>query len=149
MTKAWSAMPGYLVTNPDEVSAERIGSDIPLIQKAGCCKVATNGDKVTGYALLKPMELVAISHVFRLNIVVDPESVGGGVGTALLNSLLTWARGDPAVRKIELLVRSTNERAIRLYKKFGFVEEGRFKDRVRTKDGGYIDDISMRLLFDK
>jgi len=45
--------------------------------------------------------------------------------------------------KVELLVRATNERAIRLYRALGFVEEGRFRDRVRLPDGTLVDDIAM------
>ena len=40
-------------------------------------------------------------------------------------------------------LRATNKRAIRLYSKFGFFEEGRFKDRVRLIDGSFVDDLAM------
>ena len=39
--------------------------------------------------------------------------------------------------------RATNERAIRLYLKLGFIEEGRFRKRVRLRDGELVDDIAM------
>jgi putative acetyltransferase len=50
------------------------------------------------------------------------------------------------VSKIELLVRSTNAPAIRLYRSSGFVEEGRHRNRVRLRDGRFVDDIAMALL---
>ena len=56
---------------------------------------------------------------------------------------MDWAKQTPRVRKIELLVRATNEKAVRLYSKFGFLEEGRFKDRVRLSDGDFVDDLAM------
>jgi RimJ/RimL family protein N-acetyltransferase len=40
-------------------------------------------------------------------------------------------------------VRSTNARAIALYEKLGFVEEGRFRLRLRLDDGTFVDDIGM------
>lgn len=43
----------------------------------------------------------------------------------------------------ELRVRSTNARAIGLYKKLGFVEEGRFRRRLRLEDGTFVDDVAM------
>jgi putative acetyltransferase len=53
------------------------------------------------------------------------------------------------LRKIELLVRATNGRAISLYKRFGFAEEGRFRDRVSTSDGQFVDDIAMAWFSDR
>jgi len=93
--------------------------------------------------LLDPMPLEALSHVFRLTIVVHPGFRHQGVGEALMRDLMVWAKQTPRVGKIELLVRATNERAIRLYLKLGFVEEGRFRNRVRLPDGSFLDDLAM------
>ena len=110
---------------------------------AGCYFVAEENGACIGHAFLNPMELIALAHVFRLTIAVHPVHSGKGVGTALMQTICEWAARSNQVRKVELLVRATNERAIALYKKFGFIEEGRFRDRVRPPDGSYIDDISM------
>jgi ribosomal protein S18 acetylase RimI-like enzyme len=105
--------------------------------------VAEQAGRVVGHVFLDPMPLQAISHVFRLTIVVHPGYQSQGIGNALMSELMDWAKQTPRVRKIELLVRATNEKAIRLYSKFGFLEEGRFKDRVRLPDGSFIDDLAM------
>ena len=47
---------------------------------------------------------------------------------------------------VELLVRSTNAAAIALYERAGFAHEGRFADRVRLRDGGFVDDLGMGLV---
>jgi RimJ/RimL family protein N-acetyltransferase len=47
------------------------------------------------------------------------------------------------VEKVELRVRATNAAAVHLYTKFGFVEEGRLRRRVKLADTGYVDDITM------
>ena len=60
-----------------------------------------------------------------------------------MKELMDWAKQTPSLRKIELLVRASNERAIRLYSKFGFLEEGRFKDRIRLPDSSFRDDLAM------
>lgn len=49
-----------------------------------------------------------------------------------------------SIEKIELNVRTSNVQAIALYKKMGFLEEGRLKRRFKTEIG-YIDDILMAL----
>jgi RimJ/RimL family protein N-acetyltransferase len=56
---------------------------------------------------------------------------------------MDWATRTPQVGKIELLVRATNERAMRLYTKLGFVVEGRFRKRLRLPDGEFVDDVAM------
>lgn len=49
------------------------------------------------------------------------------------------------LHKITLEVLATNTRAINLYKKLGFVEEGRKREEV-LKNGVYLDSIIMSLL---
>lgn len=60
-----------------------------------------------------------------------------------MTELMAWAESHPRIEKVELRVRATNARAIALYKRFGFVEEGRFEKRIRLPDGSYIADLSM------
>lgn len=114
-----------------------------LTSGAGCYVVAEEQGRPVGHGFLKPMDLRAVSHVFRLTVAVHPGHSGQGVGTALMAALVDWASRSTAVAKVELIVRSTNDRALRLYRKFGFLEEGRFRNRIRLADGSYIDDISM------
>ena len=115
----------------------------PTLADTGRYIVAEQDGKIVGHALLDPMPLEAISHVFRLTIVVHPSYLGQGIGTALMKDLMNWAKQNPGVEKIELLVRATNLRAIRMYSKLGFMEEGRFKKRIRLADGDFIDDLAM------
>jgi putative acetyltransferase len=61
----------------------------------------------------------------------------------MMSALADWARRAPQVHKVELMVRATNVKARRLYEKFGFVEEGGFRNRIRLPDGSYIDDVAM------
>lgn len=135
--------PGLLVSRPHELELKVFEQRIADITKIGRYIVADNDGRVVGHALLDPMPLDAISHVFRLTIVVHPGFLGQGVGTSLMRDLMDWAQQTPRVGKIELLVRATNERAIHLYSKLGFVEEGRFRNRVRLPDGELVDDIAM------
>jgi ribosomal protein S18 acetylase RimI-like enzyme len=93
--------------------------------------VAEKDGNIVGHALLDPMPLEALSHVFRVTIVVHPGFLGQGIGSSLMRDLMEWSKQSPRVKKIELLVRATNARAIHLYSKLGFVEEGRFRNRVR------------------
>jgi ribosomal protein S18 acetylase RimI-like enzyme len=48
----------------------------------------------------------------------------------------------PLARR-ELRVRATNQAAIALYRKLGFIDEGRFRKRIAFQDGTYVDDLAM------
>lgn len=135
--------PGLLVSRPYELKLAAYVKKIKHLSENGKYLVAEKDGRIVGHVLLAPMGLEAVAHVFRLTIVVHPGHTGKGVGTALMAALLDWAQNDERVQKVELLVRAPNEKAIRLYKKVGFAEEGRLKKRVRLPDGQFIDDVAM------
>jgi RimJ/RimL family protein N-acetyltransferase len=72
---------------------------------------------------------------------------GRGIGTRLVEEGITWATGAGA-HKLNLEVWPHNERAIALYKKMGFVEEGRLRHHYRRRNGELWDAIVMGLLLD-
>jgi diaminopimelate decarboxylase len=80
-------------------------------------------------------------HVATLGIAVAADRRGRGIGTALLAEALRWARGV-GVDKIVLSVYPNNRGAIALYRRFGFVEEGRLARHSR-KSYGDEDEILM------
>jgi ribosomal protein S18 acetylase RimI-like enzyme len=66
---------------------------------------------------------------------------GQGVGAALLAEALRWAR-SVGVEKVTLSVYQHNTRAIALYRKFGFIDEGRLSGQSK-KSYGYEDEVIM------
>jgi RimJ/RimL family protein N-acetyltransferase len=70
---------------------------------------------------------------------------GRGVGTALVAAAVEWAR-EHGLHKIALSVFPHNDAALALYRKFGFVEEGRLVRHIRRADGERWDLIEMGLL---
>ena len=54
-----------------------------------------------------------------------------------------WAEAHPVIEKLCLAVFATNEPAIGLYRKLGFVEEGRRPREVKLAPNQYVDDICM------
>ncbi|HJP98875.1 MAG TPA: GNAT family N-acetyltransferase [Rhodanobacteraceae bacterium] len=135
--------PGLLVGHPGEILLEAYRAKIAKLESQGRYIVAEQDGAIIGHAFLDPMPMRANAHVHLLTIVVHPGHLGRGVGEAMLRDLLDWAGRDPRVGKVELNVRVGNERARRLYRRCGFVEEARFKRRVRRADGVYEDDIGM------
>lgn len=135
--------PGLLVSRAHELTKSAFRKKIADLSKTGRYIVAERDGKIVGHAFLDPMPLEAIAHVFRLTVVVHPGFQSQGIGEALMRDLLDWAVRTRRVEKIELLVRSTNRVAIRLYRRLGFTEEGRLRKRVRLPDGTFVDDIAM------
>jgi RimJ/RimL family protein N-acetyltransferase len=80
-------------------------------------------------------------HVASLGMLVAADWRSRGVGSALLAESFRWARWA-GVEKLALTVYPDNERARRLYEKFGFVEEGRLAGHSKKRHG-YDDEIVM------
>ena len=82
------------------------------------------------------------AHVMHLGMTVREEWQCKGVGTALMRALTSLADGWLNVFRIELTVYIDNERALALYRKFGFVVEGTHKSHA-LRAGRYVDSHSM------
>ena len=83
----------------------------------------------------------ASPHVADLGLMVASDARRQGVGRALLEAAVDWARGA-GIQKLELHVFPWNEPAIQLYEKFGFEREGRRRSHYRRADG-YVDAVLM------
>ena len=80
----------------------------------------------------------------ELGMLVDREWRGRGVGTALLQAAIDWAR-DQGLHKLCLEVFAHNTAAIALYRRCGFVEEGHRVKHYRRASGELWDSVVMGL----
>ncbi|HET8556083.1 MAG TPA: GNAT family protein [Gaiellaceae bacterium] len=83
----------------------------------------------------------ASAHVADVGLMVAFDARRQGVGTALLEAAVEWAR-EAGIRKLELHVFPWNEAAIALYEAFGFEREGFRKGHYR-RGGEFVDAILM------
>jgi len=103
--------------------------------------VAVDGDEILG-----SVHVDASRHGFgELGMAVARDRRGQGVGSALLGAAIDWAR-ENGLHKLSLSVFAHNAAAIALYRKFGFVEEGRRVKHYRRSSGELWDAIDMGLL---
>lgn len=140
-----AAVPGSgLAREPDEFSVAYADAVITRAQ-SGVALGAFDGDALLGVVHCVRMEPRQFAHVMTdLTVAVSPLAQGRGVGSRLFAALFdTIATEHPGVTRLELVSRSGNEAAIRLYARLGFVEEGRFAGRVVLADGTVEDDIPM------
>ncbi|MBU6428588.1 MAG: GNAT family N-acetyltransferase [Cyanobacteria bacterium REEB65] len=104
--------------------------------------VAAVDQRIVGVTDLHGEKKLAMRHCASMGISFAKDWRGKGIGTTLLEALITWAQKTGILRRIELQVFARNTGAIRLYERLGFVVEGRRKNSV-FKDGEFIDDLIM------
>ncbi len=106
--------------------------------------VALRGREVVGWCDISPLEREGFRHCGRLGMGVRADARRRGIGTRLIERTVRAAI-EMGLERIELEVYASNEPAIRLYEKVGFVVEGT-KVRARKLEGAYDDMIEMALL---
>jgi RimJ/RimL family protein N-acetyltransferase len=113
-----------------------------LIAERKLFLVADVEGKIVGFTRCQGNELSRFTHKAEFGICVSKEYWGHGIGKVLLENILMWADAV-GFEKITLTVVETNTKAIQLYKRLGFVEEGLLiKDRIH-KDGNYYNTVIM------
>lgn len=87
-----------------------------------------------------------LAHTGEIALSVRKKYWHIGVGSAIMEMLIELAK-EASLKNVELGVYADNERAIALYKRFGFEEIGRHRGRFCV-DGEYYDEILMDLHLD-
>lgn len=89
-----------------------------------------------------------LDHAAGLGLNVAAAFRGQGIGRALLQHALQWAKQSSTIERIELDVIENNSSAIHLYEHFGFQREGTKRHAVK-KPERYFDMHIYGLVFDK
>lgn len=147
----WTA----IVEEGRHVRTERVTGDArsyrrrfrrPWTNREAQIVAVTDDGSVVGHISIQREAHPVTRHVATLGIAVAEQARGRGIGTALMAEALRWARAV-GVDKIVLSVYPHNTGAIALYRKFGFVEEGRLARHSR-KSYGEEDEILMAAWID-
>ncbi|MCI8633644.1 MAG: GNAT family N-acetyltransferase [Lachnospiraceae bacterium] len=105
--------------------------------------VARYEGRVIGYGdILACLNRRKMRHKCNLNVFVAKDSWGLGIGSALMDTLIKFAY-NAGYEKIDLSVAHDNDRAIRLYERFGFEITGREVHAMKHADGQYSDWVFM------
>lgn len=86
--------------------------------------------------------------IVSIGMLVARDTRGRGVGTALLDAAVEWA-GAVGAHKVALEVWPHNAAALALYRRAGFVEEGRLRRHYRRSNGALWDSVAMGLVLDE
>ncbi len=105
---------------------------------------AKDNGKIVGDASFSSSPRERIKHRGEIGISVVRDYWGKGIGSKLMESIIDFAKNVAGCEIIHLQVRSDNERAIGLYKKYGFEKIGQFKGYIKI-DGKNVDCDLMNL----
>ena len=106
-------------------------------------RVAVLNGEIVGMLFFVPNTKKKNKHTGEFGVNVSDKHQGQGIGKILVETLLDWARENPHIEKVYLEVFATNKRAIDLYGKLGFIQEGRYRNAVKQSTGEYVDVIRM------
>lgn len=128
----------FLVTVQDEINFLR-----RFEQAERECMIGAfvDGRLVGNVAIRLVGGMKRVRHRASLGISVLKEYWGRGIGSMLMDAAIQTAE-SAGYAQIELQTAADNERAIRLYQKFGFEQYGRCP-RAFRRENTYVDEIEM------
>lgn len=139
-----ASTPGGLARTTEEITETYISKLLFNGINNGLALVAEHEGKLIGSIFKYRLEPKVFSHVLAEgSILVDPDFQGKGIGSNLITTFLNEIKENyPDILRVELMVRESNP-AIKLYKKLGFTQEGRFEGRIKGIYGQLEADIAM------
>ena len=105
--------------------------------------VALSGDRIVGNGVIERERIERYSHRATVTLTVLRDFWGMGIGSELMRRMIEFSR-NAGISVLSLEVRSDNDRAISLYRRFGFVDVGCFKSFFKIKNK-YYDACLMQL----
>ena len=105
--------------------------------------VALCDGKIVGNAIVEHNRISRYSHRAEISLTVLREYWGRGVGSHLMEMMINFAI-ENGIELLYLEARADNERAISLYKKFGFVKSGEIPKFFKI-NGEYFGCVTMTL----
>ena len=105
--------------------------------------VAADGGHVVGTYYLRANQRGGGDHVANCGYVTAPDAAGRGVASAMCAHSLEEARGREFRAMQFNFVVATNDRAVRLWQRFGFAVVGRIPSAFRHPALGVVDALVM------
>ena len=95
--------------------------------------VALDEEKIVANAIVERNRIARYHHRAEISITVLRDYWGKGIGSHLMEMMISFAR-KAGIEILYLEVRSDNERALKLYKKYGFEPIGRYENFFKIDD---------------
>ena len=114
-----------------------------LDNPASFALLATHDDQIIGMLDLRRPDRVRTRHACSFGVSLRAAWRGQGLGTAMMKTMLDWARKSSHIDVIWLGVYATHTRAIALYERLGFQHYGVHPRCFKLDDGSYVDERVM------
>lgn len=105
--------------------------------------VVIDNDEILGTYIIKPNQIDLGNHIANCSYMVNPKYQGRGTGKLLCEHSIQFATQNGFLGIQFNIVVSTNESAIKLWQKFGFVIIGKTPKAFRHKTLGLVDTYIM------
>ncbi len=133
----------YFIRSRFEMDVDKEKAFIAKARREGnLMLVAILDGKLIGWVTLFRAQAEFLRHTAELGMGIMHSYRGIGIGTALMDYVLTWA-AEHGIENVHLGVRVSNDRAKALYEKFGFVQEGYRVRQIKDPNGNYDDNVEM------
>ncbi|MCX0410950.1 GNAT family N-acetyltransferase [Clostridium perfringens] len=106
--------------------------------------IGTINNEIVSVAQLSSPNMKRISHNSEIVLSVRKDYWNIGIGSAVMEELIKFAKDKESIKTISLGVREYNVNAIKLYEKYGFKKIGIHKNYFNI-EGSYYDEILMDL----
>lgn len=103
-----------------------------------------NSGEIVGAVYLLDIDWLHKNAEFGI-LIGDESAQGKGAGEFATRGILQHAFMDLNLHRVNLVALVSNERALRLYRKIGFVDEGISREAL-FKNGVYVDIVRMAIL---
>lgn len=133
-----------LITGLQSLTSAKESDNLATIQRSDDCEVvvAYLGQQVIGIVTI----MVVADHpdTGELGVVVARNYWHNGIGSALLDTILDWYQHGSSLHQLVLDVFADNERAINLYRHYGFDEVS----RGQTKTSQGVEKPLLHMIYD-
>ena len=138
----------FLMQYPEEMADYTIEKQMNFIQRMIDSQkdklfTAVVDGRLAGTGQVSFNTRIKTKHRASIGIALLEEYWGLGIGSVIFTEIIKSAQSRDGVELLELEVIEGNERAIGLYKKFGFEIVAEIPDAIRLKDGTRLKEITM------
>jgi len=129
----------HLTVEEEKEHIKRMNSDSNSLMILGIID-----DNIVSLAQITSSNRKRIAHNSEVSISVKKDYWRNGIGSAVMEEIIRFAREGSVIKNISLGVRASNINAIKMYKELGFVKVGLHKNYFNINDN-FDDEILMDL----
>lgn len=118
---------------------KRISNDLNTLMILGLID-----NEIVSVAQIDTPNRKRIAHNSEFSISVKKNYWENGIGSAVMSEIIRFAKENSTIKNVSLGVKASNNNAIMMYEKFGFIKIGVHKNNFNV-NGNFDDEILMDL----